>query len=198
MKKTILLLLTICLFKYVNAQDDGHEVLSIQGGVGSSIFGLKGISDKPTASYSILFHLGKNGGCVLGAGMDFGAVYKYKVDSVSRYIGTNIVEIIIGGAIPWKWSNNISGPAIFARFGVGIKSEGDPYPAAPIVLALSLQQNGNITYIAESNFAIGLFARGTLGSVIYKDLGSEPVKNLKHNPYGLVEAGVRVFLVKDD
>lgn len=193
MKRLILLLVIIFFFKIVSAQD---TKVSMSASVGAPHYGLKSLNDQMMGSYSILFHDQVVGIWFTGVGFVYNTGFKYKVDTLTFIRNLHVAELKFGFNIPDSWNKYLCGPAIMFNIGVGFKAEGDAYPNAPVEFAISLQQNGNIPMKNfGDNLQLGLFARGTLGTFLYKDLNLDPAKNLSNNYFGTVEAGLRLSIV---
>lgn len=192
MKKLLIITLTIFLFKFADAQD---TKVSMNFSVGTPHYGLKSLNDQPMGSYSILFHDQVVGIWFTGVGFVYNPGFKYKPDTVAFIRNMHVAELKFGFNIPDSWNQYVCGPAIMFNIGVGFKAEGDAYPKTPVELAISLQQNGNLPFTFGDNLQLGIFARGTLGTFLYKDLNIEPEKNLRNNYFGTVEAGLRVSIV---
>ncbi len=191
MKKLLIITLTIFLFKFAEAQE---TKVSMNFSVGTPHYGLKSLNDQPMGSYSILFHDQVVGIWFTGLGFVYNPGFKYKPDTVARIRNMHVAELKFGFNIPDSWNDYVCGPAIMFNIGVGFKAEGDAYPKTPVELAISLQQNANLPFTFGDNLQLGIFARGTLGTFLYKDLNIEPEKNLRNNYFGTVEAGVRVYI----
>lgn len=192
MKKLLIITLTIFFFKFAQAQE---TKVSMSASVGVPHYGIKSLNHEMSGSYSILFHDQAVGIWFTGVGFVYNPAFKYKPDTVAFIRNMHVAELKFGFNIPDSWNQYVCGPAIMFNIGVGFKAEGDAYPNAPIELAISLQQNGNLPFTFADNLKLGLFARGTLGTFLYKDLNIEPEKNLRNNYFGTVEAGLRVYIV---
>jgi len=192
MKKIVLVLVTIFFFKISLAQD---TKVSMNFSVGAPHYGLKSLNDQAMGSYSILFHDQVVGIWFTGIGFVYNTGFKYRVDTLTFIKNLHVAELKFGFNIPDSWNKYLCGPAIMFNIGVGFKAEGDAYPNAPIEFAISLQQNGNLPFTFGDNLQLGLFARGTLGTFLYKDLNLDPAKNLKNNYFGTAEAGLRLSIV---
>lgn len=188
MKKIIILTLTILFFKFAEAQE---TKVSTNLSIGAPHFGLKSLNDQMMGSFSYLFHDQTYGIWVTGVGFVYNTAFKYKPDAVAYIRNLHVAELIFGFAIPDEWNMYICGPAILFKIGVGFKAEGDAYPNAPLEFAIALQQNFNVPTEFLDNLHVGVFARGSLGTFLYKDLDLEPSKNLRNNYFGTVEAGLR-------
>lgn len=191
MKKIIILIFTF-LFCY-NAKSQQTK-LSINASIGAPHYGISSINKEPMASFSILFHDQTVGIWFTGVGFVYNTGFKYKVDTLTFIYNLPVAEIKFGFNIP-DWNKYICGPVIMFNFGVGFKSEGDAYPNTPLQFAISLQQNANIPMEFLDNLQFGIFARGTLGTFLYKDLNLDSAKNLKNNYFGTIEAGLRIYIV---
>ncbi len=191
MKKLLIITLTIFFFKFAEAQD---TKASMSASAGVPHDGIKSLNHEMSGSYSILFHDQVVGIWFTGVGFVYNTAFKYKPDTVARIRNMHVAEIKFGFNIPDSWNDYVCGPAIMFNIGVGFKAEGDAYPKTPVELAISLQQNANLPFTFGDNLKLGIFARGTLGTFLYKDLNIEPEKNLRNNYFGTVEAGVRVYI----
>lgn len=194
MKRLILVLITIFFINIAFAQE---TKVSTNLSIGAPHYGLKSLNDQMMGSYSILFHDQRVGVWVTGVGFVYNTAFKYKPDTIARIRNLHVAELIFGFAIPDDWNQYICGPAILFKIGVGFKAEGDAYPNAPIQFAIALQQNFNVPAEFLDNLHVGVFARGSLGTFLYKDLNVEPAKNLRNNYFGTVEAGLRFSIVGD-
>lgn len=192
MKKLLIITLTIFFFKFAEAQE---TKVSMNFSVGVPYYGIKSLNHEMSGSYSILFHDQVVGIWFTGVGFVYNTAFKYKPDTIARIRNMHVAELKFGFNIPDSWNQYVAGPAIMFNIGVGFKADGNAYPNAPLEFAIALQQNFNVPVEFLDNLHVGLFARGTLGTFLYKDLDIEPAKNLRNNYFGTVEGGLRISIV---